>query len=90
MARQQLPKFKSLREEREFWEKHDAFEVLGEEGWEVVEAGATEVRSFYIADVGARGVVLRLPRELLAHIGVKAGAKVKVWTERNRLIIEAA
>ena len=39
-----LPKFKSIKEEREFWNSHSAFEVLGE-GWEVVEAGKTEVRS---------------------------------------------
>ncbi|MGI0014918.1 MAG: hypothetical protein ACREBU_15970, partial [Nitrososphaera sp.] len=37
--------FKSIKEEREFWDSHSAFEVLGEEGWEVVEAGTTEVRS---------------------------------------------
>jgi hypothetical protein len=89
MARQQWPKFKSLHEERAFWDTHDAFEVLGEDGWEVIEAGTTQVQSFYIVEVGKRGAVLRLPRELLSGIGVRAGAKVRAWTQGKRLIIEA-
>jgi Protein of unknown function (DUF3680). len=39
MAKAKLPKFRSLEEERSFWQSHDAFEVLGEEGWEVIEKG---------------------------------------------------
>jgi len=83
-----LPKFKSIEEERKFWDTHDVFDVLGEEGWKVVQPGTTEVRSVYIATVGDRGAVVRLPKELLDQIGAKKGEKVKAWVEGNRLVIE--
>jgi hypothetical protein len=46
-----LPKFKSIKEEREFWESHSAFEVLGEDGWEIVKAGTTKVKSIYTTKI---------------------------------------
>jgi hypothetical protein len=41
-----MPKFASIGAEREYWDGHDAIEVLGEEGWKVSEAGATKVNRF--------------------------------------------
>jgi len=37
-------KFKSIKEEREFWDSHSAFEVLGEDGWHIVEIGNKKTR----------------------------------------------
>jgi len=51
-----IPKFKSIKEEREFWDSHSAFEVLEEDGWQVVEAGTTKVKSIYSAKVWKSGV----------------------------------
>ena len=82
-----LPTFKSLEEERRFWETHDAFEVLGEDGWEIAEG--TEVDSVYVAPVGDRGAVMYVPIALLNRIGVEKGGRVKAWTEGDRLIVEA-
>lgn len=84
-----MPKFKSLEEEREFWQAHDAFEVLGEEGWEVVEAGATPVQSFYIVRVGKHGALVYIPKALLDQIGIRKGQKIRAWTEGDRLVLEA-
>jgi hypothetical protein len=53
---QKLPKFKSIEEEREFWDSHSAFEVLGENGWQVVEAGTTKVRSVYKIKIKKRRI----------------------------------
>lgn len=89
MAKRNVPQFKSLKEERAFWQTHDAFEVLGEEGWEVVEAGATQVRSFYIARVGKHGAMVRIPKELLEYLGAKGGRRIRVWREGKRLVLEA-
>lgn len=50
-----LPKFATLRAEREFWDTHDAIEILGERGWKVSELGATSVKSVCVAKVGAKG-----------------------------------
>lgn len=47
MEHKGAPTFNSLEEEREFWQTHDAFDVLGEEDWELIEEGETEVSSFY-------------------------------------------
>lgn len=49
-----LPKFTSIKAEREFWDSPDALDVLGEQGWKVSEPGATSVRSVYVAKVGAK------------------------------------
>jgi len=40
-----LPKFTSMKVAREFWDTHDAIEVLGEKSWKVSEPGATSVTS---------------------------------------------
>jgi hypothetical protein len=80
---------KALAEERTFWQTHDAFEVLGAEGWEVVEAGKTRVRSFYIVRVDRHGALVRIPKALLERMGAKEGQKLRVWTEGNRLVLEA-
>ncbi len=88
MTKSREPKFKSLKEERVFWQTHDAFKVLGDEGWEVIEAGTTQVRSFYIARVGKHGALVRVPRELLERIGAKPGKKIRARTDGNRLLLE--
>lgn len=89
MASSKIPKFRSLEEEQEFWQTHDAFEVLGEEGWEEVEAEATSVQSFYIARVGERGALVYIPKALLDQIGLRKGQRIRAWTEGDRLVLEA-
>jgi hypothetical protein len=84
-----IPHFRSRDEERAFWETHDAFEVLGEEGWEVAEAGMTPVRSFYIVRVDRYGALVRIPKTLLEQLGAQEGQKLRVWTEDHRLVLEA-
>jgi len=71
MAKQKVPPFRSLHDERAFWQTHDAVEVLGEESWEVVKAGETQVRSFYITRVGKQGALVHILLELLERIGIK-------------------
>ncbi|MDI6792011.1 MAG: hypothetical protein QME81_03970 [bacterium] len=88
MTKKKLPEFKSEEDEIRFWETHDAFKTLGEEGWEVVEAGTTEVRSVFITKVDEKGIFLRLPSKFMAKIGAPKGRKVKSWTEGSRLVIE--
>jgi len=85
-----LPKFKSIKEEREFWDSHSAFEIFGEDKWEIVEAGTTKVRSIYTAKVRKKGATLHLPKNLLTRIGVQDGQKIRAWTEKKRLIVELA
>ena len=72
-----MPKFASIKAEREFWDTHDAIQTLGEEGWKVSERGATSVKSVYVAKVGAKGAVIHVPREWLASIGARKGQKIK-------------
>ena len=83
-----LPKFKSIKEEREFWDSHSAFEIFGEDNWEIVEAGTTKVQSIYTAKVRKKGATLHLPKELLTRIGAQDGQKIRAWTEKKRLIVE--
>lgn len=85
-----IPRFRSLAQERTFWQTHDAFEVLGEEGWQVVEEGKTRVRALYIVRVGRHGALVRIPRALLEQMEAKEGQKLRVWTEDNRLVLEVA
>ena len=84
----ELPKFNTIDEEREYWQTHDAFDVLGEEGWEVIEEGATEVRSLYVSRADKAGVRLLIPRDLLESLGIQPGQKVQVSVEDGRLIIQ--
>lgn len=88
MAR--IPKFTSMKAEREFWDTHDAIEVLGEKGWKVSEPGSTYVTSFYVTKVGSRGAVIHVPREWLASIGAKKGRKIKARVTGKRLVMELA
>ena len=88
MAR--IPKFTSMKAEREFWDTHDAIEVLGEKGWKVSEPGSTYVTSVYVAKVGTRGAVIRIPGEWLASIGAKKGCKIKARVKGKRLVMELA
>ncbi|NCO35293.1 MAG: hypothetical protein AUJ92_05175 [Armatimonadetes bacterium CG2_30_59_28] len=91
MEEREVPRFKSLEEERKFWQSHDAFDVLGEEGWEVIAAGETQVSSVYITRVGKRGALVRIPKELLAQIGAdENGRTIRAWKEGSRLVLEAA
>jgi len=88
MAR--IPKFTSIKAEREFWDTHNAIEVLGEKGWKVSEPGSTYVTSFYVTKVGSRGAVIHVPREWLASIGAKKGRKIKARVTGKRLVMELA
>ena len=85
-----MPKFASIKAEREFWDTHDAIETLGENGWELSERGGTRVRSVYVAKVGARGAVVRVPREWLGSIGAKKGRKIRAQIKGKRLVMELA
>lgn len=86
MAR--IPKFTSIKAEREFWDTHDAIEILGERGWKVSEPGSTYVTSVYVAKVGSRGAVICVPKEWLASIGAKKGCKIKARVMGKRLVME--
>jgi hypothetical protein len=85
-----IAKFPSIKAEREFWDNHDAIEILGEHGWKVSEPGATRVKSVYVAKVGARGAVIHVPREWLASIGARKGRKIKAQVRGKRLVMELA
>jgi hypothetical protein len=80
----------SQKAEREFWNTHNAIEVLGERGWKVSEPGSTYVTSVYVAKVGTREAVIRIPREWLASIGAKKGRKIKAHVRGKRLVMELA
>ena len=90
MEKIKLPEFKSLGEEREFWDTHDVFEVLGEEYWKVAEAGTIRVQSIYVTRVADNGLFIYVPKELLGEIGVKEDGKIKMWVDGKRLVVEAA
>lgn len=85
-----MPKFASIKAEREFWDTHDAIQTLGEEGWKVSERGATSVKSVYVAKVGAKGAVIHVPREWLASIGARKGQKIKAQVRGKCLVMELA
>jgi hypothetical protein len=87
--KKKIPHFKSLAEERSFWQTHNAFEVFGEEGWELIEAGTT-VHSLYVVKVGKHGATVRIPKALLNKLKTRNGQKLRVWTEGNRLVLEAS
>ena len=80
-----IPKFASLKAEREFWDSHDAIEVLGEEGWKASARGATKVKSVYVAKVGSRGVI-HVPREWLVSMGAKRDRLLLELLRGNRLL----
>ena len=90
MADTTEPVFRTLEEEREFWQSHDAFEVLGENGWEAVPEGYTEASSIYLTAVGPEGAVLRLPLAVLTDIGLRSGGKLMAHVEGRRLVVEPA
>ncbi len=85
-----VPKFTSMKAEREFWDTHDVIAVLGERGWKVSEPGSTYVTSVYMAKVGTRGAVIRVPREWLASIGARKGRRIKARVKGKRLAMELA
>jgi hypothetical protein len=84
------PGFSSLREEREYWQTHDVFEALGEEGWQIVEAGTVRVEFVYVSRVDGRGATLRVPKKALSRLGVKAGSRIQARVEGRKLVIESA
>lgn len=88
MAKAKMPEFHSLEEERAFWETHDAFEVLGEEGWEVVKENTTKVRSVYLVHVGKHGAWVRVPKTWLQRIGAKEGWKIQASVKGNCLVVK--
>ncbi|MBI2211460.1 MAG: hypothetical protein HYU47_12865 [Deltaproteobacteria bacterium] len=79
-----------MKTDREFWDTHDAIEVLGEKGWKVSEPGSTYVTSFYVTKVGSCGAVIHVPREWLASIGARKGRKIKAQVKGKRLVMELA
>jgi hypothetical protein len=81
------PKLESPGEEREFWDTHSAFDVLGEEGWTLGQLGDARLNSLHVSRVGDRGATVRIPRDWLDLIG--ADKRVKAHIEGSRLIIEA-
>jgi hypothetical protein len=85
-----IPKFNSIRAEREFWDSHDAIEIFGEKAWKMSEPGATRVKSVYVTKVGSRGAVIHVPREWLVSIGAKKGQKIKAHVRGKRLVMELA
>jgi len=85
-----LKQFKSIEDEREFWATHDAIETLGESGWKVSKPGATKVTSVYIAKVGSKGAIVRVPKEWLASIGAWKGRKIRARVSGRRLVMELA
>ena len=87
---QRAPKFNSIKDEREFWDTHDAIEILGEKTWKVSEPGATSVKSVYVAKVGAKGAVIHVPMEWLVTIGAKKGQRIKAHVRGKRLVMELA
>ena len=87
MAKDAPPRFSCLKDERAFWDEQDAFDVLGEDDWEIAEEGDVQVRSVYIARIGKRGAAVRLPKDMLDQIGAKRSVKARV--EGKRLIVEA-
>jgi hypothetical protein len=82
------PEFETLEAEREFWDAHDAFQVLGEEGWTVGQPGSVRVTSLNVSRVGSRGANVRVPRDWLDLIG--ADKRVRARVVGDQLIIEAA
>jgi len=87
---QRIPKFSSIKAEREFWDTHDAIEILGEKAWKVSEPGTANVKSIYVAKVGTRGAVIHVPREWLVSMGAKQGQTIKAHLRGKRLVMELA
>jgi len=85
MPKPKTPRFASLRDEREFWQSHDVFEVLGEEGWQ---SATAQVASIYVTRVDQRGATLRVPKELLARVGAKPGSRLQARVRDRKLVIE--
>lgn len=85
-----LPKFASIKAEREFWVTHDAIEILGEKAWKVSEPGTTSVKSIYVAKVATRGAVIHVPREWLVSMSAKQGQTIKAHLRGKRLVMELA
>lgn len=85
-----IPKFNSIKAEREFWDTHDAIEIFGEKGWKMSRPGAASVKSVYLAKVGTRGALIHVPREWLVSIGAKKGQTIKAQVRGKRLVMELA
>ena len=85
-----IPKFTSIKAERDFWASHDAIGVLGTQGWKVSEPGTISVRSVYVAKVGAKGAVIHVPREWLTSIGARKGRRIKAQVRGKLLVMELA
>ena len=85
-----IPKFTSIKTQREFWDTHDATEVFGDRGWKTSEAGTTYVNSIYVAKVGPKGALIRIPKEWLAIIGARRGHKIKARVKGKQLLMELA
>jgi hypothetical protein len=79
-----FPKFAPIKAQREFWDSHDAIDILGTNGWKISKAGTTSVRSVYVAKVGTRGAVVHVPREWLEFIGARKGRSIKARVTGKR------
>ncbi len=88
--RRKIPRFTSLRQEREFWQTHDVFEVFEDQDWQVAEPAEVEVESVYVSRVDRRGATLRVPGEVLKRLGAKPGSRIRARLEGRKLVIESA
>ena len=88
MSKQKLPRFTSLRQEREFWQTHDLTELFEDSDWKVAEPGEVLVESVYVSRVDRRGVTLRVPSDIFTRAGVKPGSFIQARVEGRKLVIE--
>lgn len=89
MAKKRIPEFRSLQQEREFWQSHDVFDIFPEDQWKVSEAGAVTVESVFVSSVDRRGAVLRVPKDVLGRMGLKAGSRIQARVQGKKLVIES-
>ena len=82
------PRFTSLRQERQFWQTHDAFDVVNDEDWDVVEGGEVQVESIYVSRVDKRGAILRVSKRALYRLGAKPGSRIQASIQSGKLVIE--
>ena len=90
MAGKKIPRFKSLRQERQFWQTHDVFDVIEASDWQIVEPRDLQLDSIYVGRMDRRGATLRVPKDLLARMGARPGSRIQARVEGRKLVIESA
>jgi len=88
MPKRTVPRFRSLRQEREFWQSHDLTELFEDEDWKVAEAGEVRLESVFVSRVDRRGATLRVPGDILARVGAKPGSLIQARVEGHKVVIE--